>query len=92
MGPIKCSRSAFSPPEVWCAKTAEDLKKFPVDYNLLSPDIYSALSGPDEGVKFVDSLKKTEDNKNNNSTSPAMGKSSLPLHLPPSAKFRIIQT
>ena len=68
MGPIKCSRSAFTPPEVWCAKTAEELKSFPVDYNLLSPDIYSALSGPDEGVKFVDSLIANEDNKNNNST------------------------
>lgn len=67
MGPVKCCRTAFSPPEVWCAQTAEELKSFPVDYNILSPDIYSAHSGPDEGVKFVKCLLSKEDCTNNNS-------------------------
>lgn len=53
-----CFRSSCIPPEVWCSKTAEDLKQFDVDYKLLSPDIFSAVSGPDVGVEFISNLEQ----------------------------------
>ena len=66
MTAYKCYRSAFTPPEVWCAKTADELKEFTIANNILSHEVFSAASGPDTGVKFVTSLCKEEDSLNNN--------------------------
>lgn len=65
-----CCRSAFAPPKVWCARSLNEVKNHPVDYKILSPDIYSAVSGPDIGVEFIQKLDaEAKHNINNNATS-----------------------
>lgn len=67
MNGYKCYRSAYKPPRVWCAETADEVKVFPIDCGALSCDeVQSAASGPDVGVRFVDGLRENEDSSNNN--------------------------
>lgn len=66
MSGFKSYRSAFTPPQVACGKTADDVTHYPVDYTNLCEDTYSAVSGPDTGVDYVQTLRGNEDSSNNN--------------------------
>lgn len=59
-----CCREMAARPDVWCGKDADSVKSFDVDYKLLSPDVFSADSGPDVGIQEVRS--KYSSNENNN--------------------------